>query len=72
LRHDYGVVVAARAADAPGSVLEPGDVIYEINRTPVVSIKVLRKALDALKQGDIAVLQIQRGTKLHYVAIDWE
>ncbi len=51
LRHDYGIVVAARAFDAPGAVLEPGDVIYEINKTPTVSIAALRAALDAIKPG---------------------
>jgi serine protease Do len=72
LRHDYGIVVAARATDAPGAVLEPGDVIYEINKTPTVSIKALRSVLDAAKPGDTAVLHIQRGTKLRYIAIDLE
>jgi serine protease Do len=72
LRHEYGVVVAARAADAPGSVLEPGDVIYEMNKTPVVSIAALRSVLDQMKPGSSAVLQIQRGTKLRYVVIDLE
>jgi S1-C subfamily serine protease len=66
------VVVAARATDAPGAVLEPGDVIYEINKTPTVSIAALRAVLDATKPGDTAVLQVQRGTKLRYVAIDLE
>jgi len=72
LRHDYGVVVAARAADAPGAVLEPGDVIYEVNKTPAVSIAALRGVLDGAKAGDTLVLHIQRGTKLKYVAIDLE
>jgi serine protease Do len=72
LRHDFGIVVAARAADAPGAVLEPGDVIYEINKTPTVSIAALRAVLDTTKPGDTAVLQVQRGTKLRYVAIDLE
>jgi serine protease Do len=72
LRHDYGIVVAARAADAPGAVLEPGDVIYEIDKTPAVSIKALRAALDAAKPGESIVLHVQRGTKLKYIAIDLE
>src|SRR3984957_20070979 len=72
LRHDYGIVVAARATDAPGAVLEPGDVIYEINKTPTVSIKALRSVLDAAKPGETAVLHVQRGTKLKYIAIDLE
>lgn len=72
LRHEYGIVVAARASDAPGAVLEPGDVIYEINKTPTVSIVALRAVLDTTKAGDTAVLQIQRGTKLKYIALDLE
>lgn len=72
LRHDYGVVVAARASDSPGAVLQPGDVIYEINKTPAVSIAALRAVLDTTKAGDTLVLHIQRGTKLKYVAIDLE
>jgi serine protease Do len=72
LRHEYGVVVAARATDAPGSVLQPGDVIYEINKTPTVSIDALRSVLDTLKPGDPIVLQVQRGTKLKYIALDLE
>jgi serine protease Do len=72
LRHDYGIVVAARAADAPGAVLEPGDVIYEINKTPTVSIAALRAGLDGIKPGDTAVLHIQRGSKMKYVSIDLE
>lgn|SRR5487761_2211077 len=72
LRHDYGIVVAARAADSPGSMLQPGDVIYELNKTPVVSIDALRSVLDQMKPGEPAVLQIQRGTKLRYVVIELE
>ncbi|HVO97797.1 MAG TPA: trypsin-like peptidase domain-containing protein [Bryobacteraceae bacterium] len=72
LRHEYGIVVAARASDSPGSVLEPGDVIYELNKTPVVSIAAMRSVLDQMKPGAPAVLQIQRGSKLRYVVIDLE
>jgi serine protease Do len=72
LRHDYGIVVAARAADAPGAVLQPGDVIYEINKTPTVSIAALRAVLDSIKPGETAVLHVQRGAKLRYIAIDLE
>lgn len=72
LRHDFGIVVAARALDSPGASLEPGDVIYEINKTPTVSIAALRAVLDTTKPGDTAILHIQRGSKLKYVAIDLE
>ncbi len=74
LRHDYGVVVAARTAAAPysGGSLLPGDVIYEINRAPVVSLKVLRDTLDSLKGGDEVVLQVERSEKLMYIALELE
>jgi S1-C subfamily serine protease len=47
-------------------------VIYEVNKTPAVSIAALRAVLDATKSGDTLVLHIQRGTKLKYIAIDLE
>jgi serine protease Do len=74
LRHEYGIVVAARGGSPPysGPLLEPGDVIYEINRTPAVTIKALRAALEAMKSGDDAVLQIERNGKLMYVTIELE
>ncbi len=69
LRHEYGIVVAARAPNPPytGGTLAAGDVIYEVNRTPVVSIKALRATLDELKPGDPAILQIERNGKLMYI-----
>jgi serine protease Do len=74
LRHDYGVVVAARSASAPysGGSLETGDVIYEINRTPAVTIKSLNATLDQLKSGDNAVLEVERSGKLIYVTLELE
>jgi serine protease Do len=74
LRHQYGIVVAARTANAPysGGALEPGDVIYEINHTPTLTIKTLRETLDSMKSGDPAVLQIERSGKLMLIAIELE
>ena len=74
LRHEYGIVVAARSANAPytGGALEPGDVIYELNHTPTVTIKALRAALDAMKSGDPVVLQVERRGKLLYIPIELE
>ena len=74
LRHDYGVVVAVRSPNPPysGGSLQQGDVIYEINRTPVVTVKALRAELDRLKSGDSAVLQVQRNGKLMYIVIELE
>jgi serine protease Do len=74
LRQAFGIVVAARSPSPPysGPTMEPGDVIYQVNQTPTPSVKALRAALDAMKPGDAAVLQIQRDNKLLYVTIELE
>ena len=74
LRHEYGIVVAARSPNPPysGGALEVGDVIYDFNRTPVVSVKALRASVDTLKSGDSAVLQVERNGKLMYLIIEIE
>jgi serine protease Do len=74
LRHDYGVVVAVRSPNPPysGGALDPGDVIYELNRTPIVTVKALRASLDQIKTGETAVLQIQRNSKLMYLVVEFE
>jgi serine protease Do len=74
LRHEYGIAVAARSSNVPysGGALEIGDVIYEINRTPTVTIKTLRDTLDAMKPGDDVVLQVERNGKLMYVTLELE
>lgn len=74
LRQQFGIVVAARASSPPysGPALEPGDVIYQINQTPTLTVKTLRAMLDELKPGDAAVLQIQRDNKLRYITIELE
>jgi serine protease Do len=72
LRHQYGIVVAARTANAPysGGALEVGDVIYEINHGLTLTIKTLRETLDKLKSGEPVVLQIERGGKLMYITLE--
>jgi serine protease Do len=74
LRHDYGLVVAARTAAAPysGTELETGDVIYEINNAPTLSVKGLRDALDKMKSGDAVVLQVERSGRLLYLPLELE
>ena len=74
LRHEYGIVVAARSANAPysGASLELGDVIYEINHSPTLTIKFLRDRLNAMKPGDSVVLQVEREGKLLYIPLELE
>ena len=74
LRHEYGLVVAARTAVPPysGSEMETGDVIYEMNNMPTLSVKALREALDKMKSGDAVVLQVERSGRLMYLALELE
>ncbi len=74
LRHEFGLVVAARTSSAPysGGELENGDVIYEMNNVPMLSVKGLREALDKLKSGDAVALQVERSGRLMYLGLDLE
>jgi serine protease Do len=74
LRNKYGVAVAARTGDSryTGDSLEVGDVIYSVNGEMITSIDALRKALDRLKDTDPLVLQVERGGRLLYLALEIE
>lgn len=74
LRKKYGVVVAARYGDSPysGDSLVLGDVIYSVNTTPVTSVQALRAALDALKETDPLVMQVERRGRLLLVTMTIE
>ncbi len=70
LRKLEGVVVAATdaayLAHNPG--LQPGDLIYMVNRTRVASVEELKSVLVALKPGQPSVLQVERLGQLIYVS----
>jgi serine protease Do len=71
LRGKSGVVVVSATAgtfDSDSGGLAPGDVIHAVNGTWITSLATLRAALDAMKQGDAVVLQIERMGALSYVA----
>jgi serine protease Do len=72
LRRGYGLVIAAESGDAPysGESLHVGDVIYEVNQAPAVSIRAVTSTLEALKSGDPVVLEIERGGMLMYVTLE--
>jgi serine protease Do len=74
LREPAGVVVAARTFTPAGldSGLAAGDVIHRLNRTPVISLDGLRKAVDALKPGDPVVLQIEREGQYQFIPFELE
>ena len=69
-----GVIVVGRA---PGFStidvgLRAGDVVHSLNRTPVESVEQLKSALAQLKQGDAAVLRIERQGQFQYLAFEME
>jgi serine protease Do len=74
LRRKYGVVVAARAGESPytGDALKLGDVIYSVNALTVTSIRALIQAIDALKDTDPLVLQVERDGRLMYLTMEIE
>jgi serine protease Do len=72
LRNDYGVVVAAGSSPTDftsGTGLQPGDVIYSVNKAPVATVEALRKKIDEFKSGDEVAMQIERSGRLMYVAV---
>ena len=74
LRIPSGVVVVGRAADLimPDTGLQAGDIIHKLNDTPIDSMDALRAAVQALKPGDAAALQIERDGGLAYVSFEIE
>ena len=74
LRIPSGVVVVGRAADLimPDTGLQAGDVIHQLNTTPIDSVTTLRAAVQSLKTGDPVVFQVEREDGLTYVASEME
>ena len=74
LRHSYGLVIAAESPDSPysGESLKVGDVIYEVNHVPAVTIRAVTSTLAALKSGDPVVIQVERNGGLMYVTLELE
>ncbi len=72
-RHEYGLVVAARSAEGlkQDIDIEVGDVIYGLNGLITTTVESLRDALDKLKPGDAAVLQLERDHQVRFVAFEW-
>jgi serine protease Do len=73
LRRGSGVIVAARAVEATsleGEGLNPGDVIYAVNRLNVASLAELKAAIARYRSGDPVVLQVQREGKLRLVTLE--
>ncbi|MGA2347108.1 MAG: PDZ domain-containing protein, partial [Candidatus Sulfotelmatobacter sp.] len=74
LRNPTGVIVVGRAADLilPDTGLEAGDIIHQLNSTPVDSVDSLRTLVAGLKKGDPVVLQVERDGGLLFVSFEME
>ena len=73
LREGYGIVVAAKAADAPyfAEELQSGDVIHSINGEPVKNVEQLRTTLQELQTSNPVVLQVEHFGQLRFVSLSW-
>jgi serine protease Do len=74
VRLGKGVVVVGKEQEFTSieTGLRPGDIIHELNRTPVSSVEQLKSALSQLKPGDAAVLRIEREGHFQYLAFEME
>jgi serine protease Do len=71
LRINSGVIVAARTAGASSEIpLATGDVIHSVNGAPIASLDELRAALNRVKVGGAVALQIERDSRLTYLAFE--
>jgi S1-C subfamily serine protease len=67
------VVVGETAAQGPSPAgLSGGDIIREMNNTPVGSVLQLRAMVHNLKPGDPVALQVQHNGELKYVGFELE
>jgi len=74
LRIGSGAIVAARTAFGAtvDSGLVTGDVIHGLNGTSIISLDALNEEIKKLKPGDPVVLQVERNSKLQYLAFEME
>jgi serine protease Do len=74
LRISSGVLVIGRAADLilPETGLQAGDIIHQLDTTPIDSMDTLRASLARLKTGDAVVMQLERDDGLMYVSFEME
>jgi serine protease Do len=74
LRDRSGVIVATRAAEGLGQVidLQAGDVIHAINGSPVASLDFLRDKVKSLARGSAVALQVERDGEMQYISFEIE
>jgi S1-C subfamily serine protease len=73
-RTESGIVVLAQVGGSKtvDTGLKSGDIIREIDHTPLQTVSQLQATVRTLKPGDAVVLQIERGGKLQYLAFEMD
>ena len=56
----------------PDTGLQAGDIIHQLNQTPIDTMDTLRATVGKLKPGDPVVLQVEREDGLMYVSFEME
>ena len=74
LRVHYGLVVIGGASQTQSEFLDlkSGDVIHELNGTPISSVEALRETLNTMHHGDAVAVQIERDGHLRYISFELE
>jgi len=74
VRSESGIVVLAQVGGSRtvDTGLKTGDIIREIDRTPLQTVSQLQAIVRALKPGDAVVLQVERSGKLQYLAFEMD
>jgi len=74
LRRSYGIIVAARASQGQTQLLDlqQGDIIQAVNNLPIAVLSSFQEMIDGFKHGDAVVLQIERASRLQYIAFEME
>jgi len=74
LRRSYGIIVAARASQGQTQLLDlqQGDIIQAVNNLPIAVLSSFQEMIAGLKHGDAVVLQIERASRLQYIAFEMD
>lgn len=73
-KDEQGVVISDIESGSPAETagLRRGDLIKEVNRNPVQSLKEYNKAMEAVDDGENFLLLIKRGSNTFYVVVNVE
>jgi serine protease Do len=70
-RNERGVIVADVASGSPAedAGLQRGDLIQEVNKTPIRTVRDFERVISGLKSGDVAALLVRRGPTTSYMTL---